>query len=201
MTFVLSRCGDKSIWLMADTRLTAGDGSSFRDDGTKLLTLDTTDATCLIGYAGLGATAAGTQPSEWMARCLTGINVPLEHAVDTIARVMTEKFPQHSGAVPNLAILHHQVIFVAFSEKIARRFIIRLTPNQNGSGSAYRWTEIPPTKTSRFFATGSLSAVSGVYPLAIRNRLWHIMGYDKAPHYRPVFPPVSGRRNLSPASV
>ncbi len=31
----------------------------------------------------------------------------------------------------------------------------------------------------------------GVYPLAIRNRMWHIMGYDEAPHYRPILPPVS----------
>lgn len=31
----------------------------------------------------------------------------------------------------------------------------------------------------------------GVYPLAIRNGLVYIMGYDEAPHYRPILPPVS----------
>lgn len=173
MTFVLARTGEKSIWLMADTRLTASSGASFHDDGVKLLALDVPEGPCLIGYAGLGSTSAGTQPSEWMARVLTGVNLTLEQSIDTIARAMTEQFPQHSGATPNRAIVNHQVVAVAFSEKRARRFIIRLVPNQIGDGSAFRWTEILSSEDQPFLATGSFRAI----PLEVGSEFSFLRGW------------------------
>ncbi len=40
--------------------------------------LDTTDGTAVLAYAGLGATAAGTEPSDWMSATLNGLNLPME---------------------------------------------------------------------------------------------------------------------------
>jgi hypothetical protein len=70
MTLVMALHGEKSIWLCSDRRLTYP--TKVRDDGCKVLQIDGTDGQALLGYAGLGASLAKTQPSDWMNDLLVG---------------------------------------------------------------------------------------------------------------------------------
>lgn len=63
MTLIVTVNGRESIWMLADRRL------SYRwrppkEDGRKMLFLETTDGVAILGYAGLGATARGTEPAD-----------------------------------------------------------------------------------------------------------------------------------------
>ena len=80
MTLVVAVTGSKSIWLLTDRRLSFPSRAA-KDDARKMLLLETTDGTALLGYAGLGATALGTEPGDWMARVLRGRNHPLEQSL------------------------------------------------------------------------------------------------------------------------
>jgi hypothetical protein len=47
--------------------------------------LETTDDVAILGYAGLGATALGTKPADWMSAVLRGRNLPLEKSLEVLA--------------------------------------------------------------------------------------------------------------------
>jgi hypothetical protein len=72
VTLVLSLSSRDSLWMVADRRLSYGRHRPPVDDAMKVLTLETLDGVGVLGYAGLGATAAGTQPSAWMSAVLRG---------------------------------------------------------------------------------------------------------------------------------
>jgi hypothetical protein len=55
------------------------------DDACKMVTLETRDGVALLGYAGLGATAMRTQPSDWTNAVLRGPNAPMENALGHLA--------------------------------------------------------------------------------------------------------------------
>lgn len=73
MTLVLTVTGRESVWLVADRRLSYI-GNRYRDDARKVMFLDTTDGVAILGYAGLGTTALGTEPADWMSAVLRGRN-------------------------------------------------------------------------------------------------------------------------------
>lgn len=52
-----------------------------KDDARKVMIPETTDAVAILGYAGLGATALGTEPADWMSNVLRGQNLPLEQSL------------------------------------------------------------------------------------------------------------------------
>src|ERR1700759_5219408 len=99
MTLIVGIAAKKSIWLVADRRLSRS-GIPDRDDAMKILALETIDARALIGYAGLGATAQKTQPSDWMARALRGQNVKLEAALQILANAIDSRLPKHLKGLP-----------------------------------------------------------------------------------------------------
>ncbi len=77
MTLIVTVNGPETVWLLADRRF-SGPRGVHRDDATKILTLEATDGVALIGYAGLGATAQGTEPANWMSAVLRGRNLTIE---------------------------------------------------------------------------------------------------------------------------
>jgi hypothetical protein len=77
MTLVVSVNGPNAIWLMADRRLSWADGSQ-RDDHYKVMALRRIDGAAILGYAVLGLTALGSEPSTWMESVLRPRDVPLE---------------------------------------------------------------------------------------------------------------------------
>src|SRR5262249_25247 len=67
----------------------------WKDDARKITFLETTDGVAILGYAGLGATARGTEPADWMSAVLRGRNFPLEQSLGMLARGMQDQFPTH----------------------------------------------------------------------------------------------------------
>jgi hypothetical protein len=55
--------------------------------------LETTDGVAILGYAGLGATAGGTEPADWMAAVLRCRNFPLEQSLGILADAMKAQMP------------------------------------------------------------------------------------------------------------
>lgn len=95
MTFIISLQGQSSIWLCADRRLTYP-GNRFVDTGVKISEISGTDGHAFLGYAGLGASIAGTQPSAWMNDLLKNIGlVTIHQQLEIIADAMRTSLPRH----------------------------------------------------------------------------------------------------------
>jgi hypothetical protein len=116
VTLILSVNGPKSIWLLADRRLSYKVGPP-KEDGRKVMLLTTTDATAILGYAGLGGTAAGTEPADWMSAVLRGRNFPLEPSLGALADAIKAQFPRHMAEI----FPAHYVIAPAFVGQEATR--------------------------------------------------------------------------------
>ena len=154
MTFVAAVTSRHSIWMVADRRLSRA-GRPLIEDARKILVLETTDGLALLGYAGLGATPAGTQPSEWMSRILRGRNWPLEPSLGAIAEGMKLRLPKHLKGVPD----GYVVIAPAFHGKRTKLYSIDIAADRFGRQNGFRYTrwntdpvaDQPP----RFAFTGS----------------------------------------------
>jgi hypothetical protein len=107
MTNIISVNGPEAIWLLADRRLTRA-GKIDKEDARKLMILETTDGIALLGYTGLGRTALGTEPADWMSAVLRGHNMPLGPSLWVLAKALEAQFPRH------LKQHHHGIIIPAF---------------------------------------------------------------------------------------
>jgi hypothetical protein len=124
MTLVVGVHSRNTLWLLADRRLSYGGQRPDRDDGVKVMNLETDDGIALLGYAGLGATAQGTQPSEWMSRVLRGRNLPLEQSLGALATVATRELPRHIRQFPTRekdSVNAHFIVAPAFVRSIGWR--------------------------------------------------------------------------------
>lgn len=121
MTLVLAVLGTESVWMLADRRLSYGAGR-FRDDAKKVMSLDTPESTSILGYAGLGATAVGTEPGEWMSAVLRNGDLTLEQSLLVIARAMQRELPSHLETLPAEAGRSHHLLAVGFVGDEARMY-------------------------------------------------------------------------------
>jgi hypothetical protein len=161
VTLVLTVNGPETIWLLADRRLSRK-GHAPKDDGCKVMVLETTDGTAVLGYSGLGATIHGTQPADWMSAVLRGRNIPLEQSLGVLAEAMRKQFPRHMLAMPSEASgPAHNVLVPAFLGDEARLYTIDIALLQNGMRQSFRYTrhvvDRPPSKprTPRLAIAGS----------------------------------------------
>lgn len=125
MTLVVTVNGPESIWLLADGRLSYK-GRPPRDDGIKMMHLDTTDGVAILGYAGLGATALGTEPADWMSAVLRGRNLRLEPSLEVLNKAMQRQLPRHLLKFPRQNLASHHVLVPAFVNKKAMFYSIDL---------------------------------------------------------------------------
>src|SRR5215831_18553879 len=88
--------------------------------------LETTDATAILGYAGLGATALGTEPADWMSAVLRGRNLPLEHSLAVLAEALKKQLPRHMLRIAGSGPVAHNVFVPAFVGKEVRLYTIDL---------------------------------------------------------------------------
>ena len=114
MTLVVTINGPESNWLLADRRLSYGGGRPPKDDGCKVMVLETPDGVAFLGYAGLGATALGIQPSDWMSAVLRGRSLLLEQSLGVLAEAMKKQFPTHMLQMPGHGGQTHDVVIPAF---------------------------------------------------------------------------------------
>lgn len=130
MTLVLAINGPETVWMVTDTRLSFKNGPP-KDDGQKIMVLETTDGVALLGYAGLGKTARGTQPSTWMSSVLRGRNFPQERMLQMLADALKREFPPHLKGQSEIPL--HIVIVSAFCEGKPQAYTIELvtTPDKS----------------------------------------------------------------------
>ncbi|HEY8031287.1 MAG TPA: hypothetical protein VIF02_02625 [Methylocella sp.] len=174
MTLILSVNGPKSIWLLADRRLSYK-GRSPKDDARKVMFLETTDGVAILGYAGLGATALGTEPADWMSAVLRGRNFPLEQSLEALAEAMKKQFPRHMVHMPGGGGPTHNVIVPAFFGGEPRVYTIDLVFAPDRKSYKFRCTrhvaDKPPLvspKTPRLALAGS----GGLYLAQDKKKKW-----------------------------
>lgn len=95
MTLVLAAHSREAAWVVTDRCLYRGPGQT-NHLGIKSMTLDTHDGSGILAYAGLGATARGTQPSQWMANVLRGRGeLSFEQALEVLCAAAQRELPPH----------------------------------------------------------------------------------------------------------
>jgi hypothetical protein len=139
MTLVVTINGPETIWLMADRRLSHR-GRVTKDDARKIMFLETTDGVAILGYAGLGSTAAGTEPADWMSAVMRGRKLPLEKSLGVIADAMKKEFPRHMLRVPGRDGPAHNVIAPAFLGEEARIYTIDMVFAPDRKSYKFRYT-------------------------------------------------------------
>lgn len=139
MTLVVAVTGPESIWLLADRRLSFA-GRPPKDDGRKVMFLETADGVAIFGYAGLGATAGETEPADWMSRVLRGRNLPLEQSLAILAGAMQRELPRHMLRMPGKGAPGHHVIIPAFVGDEPRLYSIDLNFASDRKSYNFRYT-------------------------------------------------------------
>lgn len=81
--------------------------------------LETTDGVGLLGYAGLGATPKGTQPSDWMSAVLRGRgDLTFEEALGVLSAAAVKQLPKHLARMPGGG---HFIVIPAFVTGVGPR--------------------------------------------------------------------------------
>jgi hypothetical protein len=130
MTLVLTINGPDTIWMVADRRISYANRPP-KEDARKFISLDTTDGRALIGYAGLGETAGGTEPADWMNAVFRGRSGTVEQSLEGLAAAMGRQLPVHLASLPKNFGATHDVIATAFVNDEARLYTINIFPTQN----------------------------------------------------------------------
>lgn len=105
-----------------------------------MMFLETTDGVAILGYAGLGATARGTEPADWMSTVLRGRNLPLEQALGELAGAMQRQFPKHLTQLPKDVPAGHNILIPAFVDGEVRLYTIDLAFTPDRKTYSFRYT-------------------------------------------------------------
>jgi len=192
VTLVLTISGRESIWLLADRRLSL-EGRAPKDDARKVMFLDTTDGVAILGYAGLGATALGTEPADWMAAVLRGRNLPLEQSLGVLAEAMKKQFPRHMVQMQAHGGPAHTVIISAYLENQPRLYTIDLAFASDRKTYQFRYTRHMIGNSLATARTKRMGIVGTGATYLVRDKKWirSLLHLVRA----------SDRRQLSPRAV
>jgi hypothetical protein len=119
MTLTVAIRTPETVWMMTDRRLTRG-SDVVTDQARKTLIIQTFDGGGLIGYAGLGATAAGTEPVDWMNNALRQQNCSVEASLQILTRAAATELPRHLGG----DLSTQGIIAAVFIDGKSRLFLI-----------------------------------------------------------------------------
>lgn len=165
MTLVLTAHGRHTLWVLVDRRLSYGSRRPPIDDAIKVLDLSTLDGVGVLAYAGLGATAVGSQPSEWMSNTLRGHGgLTFEQALSVVADAAVRELPRHLVKTPGGG---HSIVVPAFIDAVGPRlYSIEVVMNPDPKSRELRWrytshqrTDLPGSPAVRM----SLAGTGGAY--------------------------------------
>lgn len=105
-----------------------------------MMFLETVDGVAILGYAGLGATAKGTEPADWMSAVLRGRKLPLEQSLGELAGAMQRQFPNHLKRLPKDVSAGHNILIPAFADGEVRLYTIDLAFAPDRKTSSFRFT-------------------------------------------------------------
>lgn len=171
VTLVVAVVGPKTIWLLTDRRLSYGGGRGPKDDARKVMILETKDkGRAILGYAGLGATARETEPSDWMSAVLRGRNLPLEQSLGVLADAMKREFPPHMLQMPGDGTPSHNIVVPAFLGGEPKLYTIGLATARDRKTHAFGyWShEVGTTEVG-------LSGSGGAYLLRTSHEWKHAL--------------------------
>jgi len=174
MTLVMTVNGRETIWLLADRRLSYR-ARPPKEDGRKVMFLETTDGVAILGYAGLGATALGTEPADWMSAVLRGRNLPLEQSLGVLAEATKKQLPRHLVRISGYSSAAHNVVVTAFVGNEARLYSIDLVFAPDRKNYQFRYTRHVvdnPTSARARPPRLALGGTGGLY-LDRRHKNWH----------------------------
>jgi hypothetical protein len=156
LTLILTIQTGDSIWLVADRRLSAP-GRRPIDDAIKATLVEVTDGIAMLGYAGLGATAFGSQPSQWVSNVLRGRHHPLEEMLNVVANAMKREFIPHLEGVRDTRLRRHSFVIPAFLNDRPRIYTIDM--DHAAEGYRFRYT--------RHIIGGALTPLQVTVPICI----------------------------------
>lgn len=171
MTLILTINERESIWLLADRRLSS-QGRVVKDDARKILFLETQDGVAILGYAGLGATAAGTEPADWMSAVLRGRNTTLEQSLDILAEAIKREYPRHMVSLPGPTGPAHHVLITAFLGNEMWQYTIDLAIESDRTNTKFRFTRWTMRKTPTMM-------VDRTPPLGVAGSGGHYLSQDR----------------------
>jgi hypothetical protein len=152
----------------------------------KVMCLGTIDGIALLGYAGLGATAEGTQPANWMSAVLRGRNLPMEQSLGVIADALRRQFPLHLGKLPRGLPAVHNIFAQCFIHGQPKLYSIDLGLSADRSRQEFRFTRHiigdtpdPKARTPRFAVAGSGAAILLSDKRWMRDLLRLLRAYDR----------------------
>ena len=188
MTLILTINGPETVWLLADRRLSFKNRAA-KDDARKVMFLDTPDGVAILGYAGLGATALGTEPSDWMSSVLRGRNLLIEQSLYELSEALKRQFPKHLVRMPADNLAAHSILVTAFVDNEVRFYTIDLVLSPDRKNYQFRYTRWQAnnindanTRTPRF----GLGGTGGLF--LYKNKKWirNILDIVKASNNRQV---------------
>ena len=136
MTFVLSLGSRDTVWLIADRRISWP--HEHKDHGIKVMTLKCSDGVAILGYAGLGQTPGGTQPSTWMSNVLRGFDMTVHEALWKLDYEIERDLHDHIVGSWN-----HLVLVPAFVDGESRVYGIGLSKDGQIAHRALRIKDPP----------------------------------------------------------
>ncbi len=139
MTLIVAVNGRESIWMLADRRLSYR-GCPPKEDGRKIMFMETTDGVAILGYAGLGATARGTEPADWMSAVLRGRKLSLEQSLGELAGAMERQFPKHLTGIPRDVPAVHNILIPSLVNGEVRLYTIDLAFAPDRKTYSFRYT-------------------------------------------------------------
>ena len=138
-----------------------------------MMMLETKDGVAILGYAGLGTTAGGTEPADWMSAVLRGRNLPLEQCLGELSSALQRQFPKHLAALPAQFGAAHSIMVPAFLNDEPRLYSIDLAFAPDRRSYSFRYTRhvvgpVPsdPPRTPRLGLAGSGAAY------LLRDKRW-----------------------------
>lgn len=173
MTLIVAVTGEKSIWMLADRRLSFPAPKQPRDDAIKFISLETTDGAAILGYSGLGSTVLGTEPSDWMARVLRGRNLPLEQSLGEIANAVRARLPKHLDTLIDPNARDHTIIVPAFLNGESKLYSINLTHSREINDRSFNFTRhITSRGSSKEYPTRQVAIAGKGATHLIGNKRW-----------------------------
>ncbi len=145
-----------SIWLAADRRLSSF-GKAPIDSAVKCTIIEVSDGIALLGYAGLGATAQGSQPSQWVSNVLRGRHHPLEQMLQVVSEAMKREFLPHMESIRDARVASTQLHRTGIRQGDARIYTINLV--HTPAGYKYRYT--------RHILGGALTPMQVTVPIGL----------------------------------
>jgi len=148
--------------MCADRRLSGGSAPE-ENDARKITKLECVDGPALIGYMGLGRTAFGrVEPSDWIARTLNGIDLPVEQTLQVLADAARRQLlPALQFLSPKEPVVQHCFLTVAFVNKEPRAYATLLSIDRSNRKLGFNHTRLITSKHYKFGQRGAYIASVG----------------------------------------